>query len=544
MKKMRLVPLLVVALCMFILTGCFGGQKPPETFSISGYVYENSVGVEGVTLSSDVGTTTTDENGYYCFSNLLSGLTITAEKDNYLFVEKNKTFFKGTEEANFEAMEYYNVVGTVKSGDVGVANVKVTATGAKSGFSYSVDNGDFVIYDVAGNVTLTAEKDGYTFFSKQINKNDENIVLNATTGVTGGVEFVGKSQQHKNDVKILLNNEEVDCNVENFSFDNINLNTIIKPVAENMVFEPAQVVVENENQVINFVCKRKYSYTARIVSGGIALSGVTVNYKDTSVQTNEDGIFVINDLLDSVNLTFGYPNFEIKPITIDENSALESDIIATTFVKGSAEFEGFALPQVEISSTNDVTYTNNKGQFVLANVQLGEIVTFEIDGYKLNINNYTVGSSNQNISITAQKIYGVNFSFVTYDNLPLQGVWVSVNGQNYLSDETGKVQIDGLYGEHNVTYSVQGYELGDGVLVSYKNKVFEVFGEPYYNVVGTIYSGSIVLVDAILCVGNDVYEVGEQGEFEVKNLLGKQTITAKCDGYNSFDAYIDYKVNS
>ena len=50
----------------------------------------------------------TDENGYYSFKGLTTGITVTAEKENYMFVEKTKTFFTQTESANFAALPYYN----------------------------------------------------------------------------------------------------------------------------------------------------------------------------------------------------------------------------------------------------------------------------------------------------------------------------------------------------------------------------------------------------------------------------------------------------
>ena len=127
-------------------------------------------------------------------------------------------------------------------------------------------------------MTLTAEKQGYTFFEKTIDKNTQNIVINASTSVSGGISFSGLSQNYKNQVKILVNQVEHVCNVEDFSFDNVTLNTIIKPVGDGLVFEPSEVVVTQENQQIQFECKKLYSFSARIISGGVPLENVEVAY--------------------------------------------------------------------------------------------------------------------------------------------------------------------------------------------------------------------------------------------------------------------------
>ena len=157
MKKFNLLlSLIVIGVCMIFMTGCLGGGEPPPTFSISGFVYEKEKGLEGVTLTSDVGTTQTDENGYYTFVGLTTGITITAEKENYTFVKQSQTFFSETDCANFSALPFYSVSGYVKSGNLGVGGVKVTASGLKCGFTYSSDDGKFIIYNVAGDINLHA----------------------------------------------------------------------------------------------------------------------------------------------------------------------------------------------------------------------------------------------------------------------------------------------------------------------------------------------------------------------------------------------------
>ena len=94
MKKFKIyLSLCLVTLCSILMCGCLGGEKPPPTFSISGYVLEDEIGVEGVTVKCDVGTTTTDENGYYVFDGLTSGVTISVEKQNYAFDKQTQTFF-------------------------------------------------------------------------------------------------------------------------------------------------------------------------------------------------------------------------------------------------------------------------------------------------------------------------------------------------------------------------------------------------------------------------------------------------------------------
>ena len=323
MNKLKtILSLIIIGISAFFMTGCLGGGAPIPTFSVSGYVLDGQKGVEGVTVRSDVGTTQTDENGYYVFTGLVTGITITVEKENYAFVQNTKTIFNQTEDANFVALPYYNVSGYVKSGDLGVENVKVTATGLKSGFTYTSKDGSFVIYDIAGEVVLHAEKSGYAFFDKTVENGETPVVINATTTLSGNINFIGKSQEDKNLVKVYVDEGvyTLDENCE-FQANEIKLGTVIEPKCDGLVFSPKQIIVTKEDQDIIFECQKLYNYSGVVKSGDYLIENAKITCGDIVVYTNEQGEFVLTNLLGENEIKIEHNKFVFENININELSS-------------------------------------------------------------------------------------------------------------------------------------------------------------------------------------------------------------------------------
>ena len=544
MKKLHiLLSLLIVFTSTLLFTACFGEKPPPETFSISGYVYDGEIGVEGVSLISDVGTVQTDENGYYSFKGLTTGITITAEKENYMFVEKSKTFFTETESANFAALPYYNVQGFVKSGEVGIEGVKLTASGPKGGFTYSTTNGAFVLYNVAGEVKITAEKQGYVFFEKTINKaNATDVVINATTSITGLIEFVGESAECQDSVKVFVGEDEISLDKAKFSAANIKLGTIIKPVCKDLVFEPQQVIVMQENQDVKFVCQKLFDCAGYVRSGDYPISNAQIKCGEQIVESQEDGSFILTNLVGSVEIEVTHKDFVFEKTTINETSD-SIILIGTKSVKGEVVFVDSPLKNVEVKCGTKTTYTNNSGKFVLENVCVGDEVELLFDGYKLEPNKFFVTSESQDIVVSADKIYDAQISVQSESGEGLSDVIINIGKQQYTTNSEGVVEISSITGEHNIVCEKQGYFIECIEKLSYLNSEIIIIANPYYDAYIRLHSGSIVLTHTICSVDGIEYTSDTNGEFVIENLIEGQQCEVYCNGYNPQNIVFDINNN-
>jgi hypothetical protein len=149
------------------------------TYSISGTVTSGGGPLAGVTMTlsgAATGTTTTDSNGNYTFSNLANGnYTVTPSMTGYTFSPASRTVtisganvtgqnFTGTPTGGGT----FSISGrvTVAGGSVSLplSGVTMTLSGAATGTTTTNSNGNYTFSNLAnGNYTVTPSMTGYTF---------------------------------------------------------------------------------------------------------------------------------------------------------------------------------------------------------------------------------------------------------------------------------------------------------------------------------------------------------------------------------------------
>lgn len=149
--------------------------NPNPTFSLSGTVTANGVGLVGVAVSlsgTSSATVLTDGNGKYAFTKLTNGFyTVGVGKNGFLFAPASSA--QTINGANVIAVDFvatptvlplFSISGTVTSPLGGVAGVTVTLDGAASATAFSDATGKFVFAGLTnGNYTLTPAKNGFSF---------------------------------------------------------------------------------------------------------------------------------------------------------------------------------------------------------------------------------------------------------------------------------------------------------------------------------------------------------------------------------------------
>ena len=112
---------MLIILSAFLFTGCslMDFLFPPEkveTYQFSGYVFADDMPLPDATVSCGLSEITTDERGYYSFSNLTKVVQVTVKKEGYYFDDTLVYIKSNRNDVNFEGNKYYNISGSVKDG--------------------------------------------------------------------------------------------------------------------------------------------------------------------------------------------------------------------------------------------------------------------------------------------------------------------------------------------------------------------------------------------------------------------------------------------
>jgi len=163
----------------------FIGAYSTFTYSISGYIKENDVGLKDVKVNltgTVTKSTTTNSNGYYEFVDLDAGdYTITPEKENYSFTPPSRSTMSLSGDivdwdftGNYSTPTYY-IKGYVQDADGnGIDGVTVSLTGKISSSTITNSVGYYEFTDLeAGDYIMKPSKSGWSFalWSGTVNEN-------------------------------------------------------------------------------------------------------------------------------------------------------------------------------------------------------------------------------------------------------------------------------------------------------------------------------------------------------------------------------------
>ncbi|PDV98008.1 clostripain-related cysteine peptidase [Candidatus Chloroploca asiatica] len=150
-----------------------GGQDfaaTQQTFSVTGRVTVEGVGLASVSISDGTRTAATDANGYYTLSSVPAGIyTLTPSRSGYSFspTSLSVTVSSSLTNQDFTAtLLTYSVSGRITSGGVGLADVTVS-NGTYSAISDGSGNYNLSTLQ-AGSYTLTATKAGCSFIPSSV----------------------------------------------------------------------------------------------------------------------------------------------------------------------------------------------------------------------------------------------------------------------------------------------------------------------------------------------------------------------------------------
>ncbi len=541
---------MLIILSAFLFTGCslMDFLFPPEkveTYQFSGYVFADDMPLPDATVSCGLSEITTDERGYYSFSNLTKVVQVTVKKEGYYFDDTLVYIKSNRNDVNFEGNKYYNISGSVKDGLENVANANVKVT-SKSGTYVTSTNsyGDFYLSKLAGIASISANYEDIEFFSQEVNKETEFVTINSAIEVKGSISC--DSSYSNNDFILKCNDEIIeDCLIskdENsliFNIKNVKPNTKIKLESSSFFIDNNEFTVTNENRQVSFNCEKFYSANIKVVSGQTILQDAELLVNGNIYLTqNNNGLVLLENLHGESIITARLNDFNFDTKTINYNTNNDVTITGTFDLNLDITTDDNLYDDIKvIINGKEISVLNNK--LNLLDVQLGDNILIDSDNYYIENQEFEILSTN-NLVLNLFRYFTLNLS-VTYKNNPLSNVNVIIGDDSYNLNTNGLLIVDNLYGNRDVEINLNGYKF-DKYITNINNCNIEAVAKKIFNLTGKVVSGDIILENAIVRTNNQEILTDNNGEFVVEGLYEGGTIVASLNNYN--EAQIEYEIEN
>ncbi len=499
-------------------------QPKDTSYTVSGRILCGGLPVSGITVVCEIGETVTDENGEFFFEGVDGSVTIRVQDDRYFFKTESVTI-DSEEAVAFEGIAYRPLEGFVISDSVAIEGAVVEIVAENGAFlAYSDENGKFTLPKVAGEVTVTATKDGMTLFGSTLKPNEEEVVVTAKTDFSGSFVFE-EGVADFGGISVYLDGAPVALSDNSFYLKDLDYNAELSFVSEKYELSCVKHVVTAQNTRLTVYAYEKYEVKGKLVCGGVPLVGRTVFLDGKSAVTTEaDGAFVLTELFGSHEVSFEEDGFDGATVSVDrKNTYAGMSVRARAY--GIVAENGKGVRGIEVKSGSDTAVTNADGRFALWGAY-GEEIKAVTSAY--HVENAPMLEQDQSlIVINVQKYYKLTVS-VTDDGKPME-TEVLLNGKPQRID--GSFVWERMYGEANVSFCQEGYESLQEVASASRN---EISFAPIrlLCVTGKLTSGELTL-DGVVSVGEVSLPVTD-GEFTVDRVAEGSVVTVLSEGYSSF----------
>ncbi len=513
-----------VFVCLVLSVGLFsacslGKEKEDDSYAISGYVFDEfGVPIEGVLISSDISSATTDEEGKYTISGITNSIILSPSKKGYKFAEVSRMITSSTDDANFLAYKEYVISGVAHNNGVARSGANVVVDSLSGTFYTMTDeNGEFIVSGVAGECTINCEVNSLQFYEVKATIDNPNVQIITTSSLTIQLEFEEDEIDYSK-IELYVDGEKLVVNSSTKVIEDINCGSVVELKSDYYHFgRTSKFIVSKLNQVEEFNCKKIYSLTGSVKSGNVPLNNASVLIDGKIVAyTGENGNFILNSLYGERNISvekFGFV-FESQTVT-KEDTEVNFTGTKTVNVVIDCDYENgadFDFGEVALEKITDFEYS-------ISGVMLGDKIQVSSTLYYFNINEIEV-SDDSNYELSAQAFYDATI------------VVNGLEGYTYLLDNNETDDLSGLYGEHNISVKYQDY-IFTSYVVNFENTEAIIEYLVPYSVKLKIVSGALKINGAVAIIGNDGYGADANGEIVIDNLVLTNEIIISADGYNS-----------
>lgn len=472
----------------------------------------------------------TSNNGVITINGLWGNNEITLECDGYRFEgeyilnHRNNTL----NENDLTIYKYYNLSGVVSSGDIKIANATIQA----GGLSASTDeNGCFEITNLyaIGEMEISAEGYNSKVLDYSINNCEKTITLDYN--VTGEISC---GEYAVDGVLISCGDQSVTSVGGQFELSGLVGENTIAFSKDYYTFSSASIQVDRSGDI---EISSSYKVVGKVSDKHGPLSNVTVKIAKGSeysnvTTTNENGEYEFAGLEGKYIL---YCYSEGDDIVLQPSSY--SDVTTGGIynfsdsgykIQGKVTSGDLPVAGVTVRAGDLTAVTNAKGEYKFDLLIKEETLVLSKDGYTFANNNFDVDSSYEASDVNFQCTYAIS-GVVASGTTCLEGVKVSIAGNNYFTNAEGYYSISGLSGSNNITLAFKEYYFDNPNSISIAG-VYNVSAKFVSTI--AIKTGDVPVVGAELSFAGEDYVTGEDGTAQISGLSIGDTLAFELAGYD------------
>lgn len=480
-------------------------------FSVSGYVYSESLPVANAYVTAGSSSTITDENGKFVFELLTDACIVSVQKIGYSFSQTFEVSAENAEDLGDIIFNgTYTVTGKVETSGYAVGGVSVYFAGTL--VATTTEDGLFTVPGLAGECELEFEREGFVFESSKMVSAPENIEvsckLKATISVLTGNIPVSGFDYYVNGV--------LKGNVASSSFEVVAFyDDEVTFVKEGYTISSVKVKAPT-----NYIASSTYLVSGKALSGDVALSGVNVRFDGLSTSTNSSGEYTLSGLAGSGEITFEKDGFVFDGGVLVSGYNLNSNASASYTISGYVSLGSEKLEGVKVSYEEKNITTKADGKFEFSGVYGNFSLSFEKTGYTFDAVTNRFGTELVVVSAYYTILGKVTSGSEVVVNADVVAT-VENSSQIYSTktDVNGEFKLTGLSGKANIVVSKDGYT--NAQISGITNYTTGVNANLKYTITFKFDTTDVQVKQN----GDKTYQTNNKLEFTISNLEGTNIFT-------------------
>lgn len=412
------------------------------TYSVFGTALSDGVILEGVLITANGASYTTDMTGKFEISGLVGEVQIVATKNGISFAPQTVTGYS----TNLTLNGTFTVAGTVKVlGQTPLSGVDVYYKANK--VATTDENGAFEVTGVAGYYTLSFKKNGYTIPSIENKFGSQNFNVSAgfnlTVQVKSGDEIVSNAK-----VDLYVEGSNIPVTSQTNSNGVVEFEGITKPATVKVSktgYDQATSGTFNDYTVYDF----DLTYSVTLVFSGVTDVIVTANGKSEQSVSSTHKITGLRGkttiTLSKNHADFGdYSEFEVSAPTTIENISCSLSYDIYGYVKSKSS--NIAATGVSLKIGTKSVLTDENGYFAFTGVAgTLQIKDDGLTSYVANVDHDGDYSSSFKLTETEFAMFLVNRGYKNLDGA--KSVQIYANGivETSVGDLAGSQYIASVY---------------------------------------------------------------------------------------------------
>lgn len=471
--------------------------------------------------------TYTSSNGVITIPNLFGYNAFTLECEGYKFEGDYALNFRNNTlgKDDITIYKYFTLSGAVTSGDMKINDGTVNA----GGYTVNTDeDGHFEITGLYTSGKMTISADGYNTqtLDYSINNNEKNITLDYDV-----VGSIASGDIAVDGVKISCGDNTTYSADGQFSLRGLVGRNTISFAKEYYTFANNDIQVSSCKD-LEISCTYKVSGVASNEQG--AISGVVITItkdgESATATTNSEGKFEFTGLYGKYMLycSSDYSEQTLLPYKYDITAGGIYNFSESGYkISGKVTSAGVSVAGVTVTAGEISTVTNKDGEYTFDLLIKEETLVLSKDGYTFANNNFNVDKSLEGTSVDFECTYAID-GVVKSGETPLEGVKITIAGNDYYTDDDGCYAITGLAGSNNMQVSLDSYSFDNpsNIVISGTYNINATFDSTI-----TITTGDVPVVGAKFIFDDKEYITSSEGCALINGLSLGDTIAFALTGY-------------